>query len=153
MNRKRDENQKSATGRPSSRVSGAAAPWIVIGLAVIVGGAILVASNLPSGTDHPDPRPGITGVTVIPASRYVQYARVSAVYAQAREIAPTLDGIYCHCDCSKHSGHRSLLTCFESDHGAACDICLSEATIAYRMLKEGRTLNEIRDAIDDLYGG
>ena len=152
MNRKNVGKQKSGTGRSSGVRPGALTPWIVIGLSLFMGGAILVASNLPARTDHPEPRPGLTGATVIPASRYVQYARVSAVYAQAREIAPTLDGIYCHCDCSKHSGHRSLLSCFESDHGAACDICLSEATIAYRMLKEGRTLDEIRSAIDELYG-
>lgn len=152
MNRNNAAKQKNGTGRPSGGRSGSAAPWIVIGLSLLVGVGILVGSNLPSGTEHPVPRPEITGETVIPASRYVEYARVSAVYQQAREIAPTLDGLYCHCDCSKHSGHRSLLSCFESDHAAACDICLSEATIAYRMLKNGRTLDEIRVAIDELYG-
>ncbi len=152
MNPNNTAKQKNGTVRPSGGRSGSAAPWIVIGLSLLVGVGILVGSNLPSGTEHPVPRPEINGETVIPASRYMEYARVSAVYQQAREIAPTLDGLYCHCDCSKHSGHRSLLSCFESDHAAACDICLSEATIAYRMLKNGRTLDEIRVAIDELYG-
>jgi hypothetical protein len=82
----------------------------------------------------------------------VQYARVSAVYAQAKEVAATLDGIYCHCDCSQHAGHRSLLSCFESDHAAACDICMTEASIAYRMTKDGKSLDDIRQAVDELYG-
>lgn len=141
-------------GGKDPRAGGAAAavPWAVIGLAILVGGGILLASSSSVATEHPDPRPGISGETVIPASRYVQYARVSAVYSQAREIASVLDGLYCHCDCSKHSGHRSLLTCFESDHGAACDICLTEASIAYRMTQDGRSLEDIRQAIDELYG-
>jgi hypothetical protein len=105
-----------------------------------------------SGPKHPDPRPGINGSQVVPASRYLGYERVAAVYAQAAEIPTVLDGLHCYCDCSGHSGHRSLLTCFESDHGAACDICLTEAAIAYRMTKDGRSLQEIRNAIDQLYG-
>ncbi|MGH7699505.1 MAG: PCYCGC motif-containing (lipo)protein, partial [Gemmatimonadales bacterium] len=59
---------------------------------------------------------------------------------------------YCHCDCSKHSGHRSLLTCFESDHGAYCDICMGEAILAARLAAEGRTLDAIRSAIDRQFG-
>ena len=148
---KRKDTRTGKTPAPQRR-SGSLTPWIIMGLSALVGGGILLGSNLSSHSVHPEPRPGITGATVIPASRYVQYARVSAVYAQAREIAPTLDGLYCHCDCSKHSGHRSLLSCFESDHGAACDICLSEASIAYTMLQNGRTLDDIREAIDEMYG-
>jgi hypothetical protein len=153
MSRKKRGQKRNRNASTPQKRPGSMAPWIVMGLSALVGGAILIGSNLPSDSVHPDPRPGITGATVIPASRYVQYARVSAVYAQAREIAPTLDGLYCHCDCSKHSGHRSLLSCFESDHGAACDICLSEASIAYTMLQNGRTLDDIRGAIDEMYGG
>jgi len=59
-----------------------------------------------------------------------------------------LDGLYCHCECSKHSDHRSLLSCFESDHGAMCDICLGEAAMAFKMTQEGKNLSEIRSAID-----
>jgi hypothetical protein len=90
---------------------------------------------------------------VVPAARYASYPRVKEVYSQAAEIASVLDGLHCYCDCSRHSGHRSLLTCFESDHGAACDICLTEAAVAYRMTKDGRGLDDVRDAIDELYGG
>jgi len=150
---KRGSQRRDADGKDRRPGSGAAAvPWTVIVLTLLVGGGILLASSSTGATEHPDPRPGITGETVVPASRYVQYARVSAVYAQAKEVASTLDGLYCHCDCSKHAGHRSLLSCFESDHGAACDICLTEASIAYRMTQDGRSLGEIRQAIDELYG-
>ena len=68
--------------------------------------------------------------------------------AAARTQAATLDGVYCHCDCSKHAGHRSLLTCFEGEHGAYCDICMGEAMVASGMADQGRSLEEIRTAID-----
>jgi hypothetical protein len=124
-----------------------------VGFFFLLAGGVWVGLGLTDQGRHPEPRSGITGETVLPASRYAEYARVSAVYAQAAEVAPVLDGIYCYCDCSRHSGHRSLLTCFESDHAAACDVCLSEAAIAYRMSQDGRSLDEIRAAIDELYGG
>ena len=151
---RRPEHQEKGTvgaGRGDWEMGGAA-PWISLGLFALLAGGVWLALGSTPSNHHPDPRPDITGETVIPASRYLQYARISAVYGQAAEIASILDGLYCHCDCSKHSGHRSLLTCFESDHGAACDICLSEAAIAYRMTKEGRSLDEVRNAIDELYG-
>ena len=125
---------------------------LAVGFFFLLAGGVWLGLGSTTRSHHPEPRPDITGETVLPASRYANYARVSVVYSQAAEIASILDGLYCHCDCSKHSGHRSLLSCFESDHGAACDICLSEAAIAHRMTKAGRSLEEIREAIDELYG-
>ncbi|MGH7529037.1 MAG: PCYCGC motif-containing (lipo)protein, partial [Gemmatimonadales bacterium] len=73
-------------------------------------------------------------------------------YAAARAAAPALDGVYCHCDCSKHAGHRSLLTCFESEHGAYCDVCMGEAMLAAQLAARGASLDEIRGAIDRQFG-
>jgi len=105
-----------------------------------------------SRTEHPDPRPGITAAKVLPAADFVEHPDVARVYALAKEVPEILDGIYCHCDCSKHSHHRSLLTCFESDHGSMCDICMGEVMLAYKMAKEGKTLEQIRVAVDAQYG-
>ncbi len=139
-------------GRGPSRAR-MVAPLIAVGVLSLALVGIWTGVSPDRGGHHPDPRPDVPGGTVIPASTYASYARVSHVYAQAAEIAAVLDGLYCYCDCSRHSGHRSLLSCFESDHAAACDVCLSEAAIAYRMTRDGRSLDEIRDAIDELYGG
>jgi hypothetical protein len=73
-------------------------------------------------------------------------------YAAARSAPAVLDGVYCHCDCSQHAGHRSLLTCFESDHGAYCDICMGEAVLAAQLAARGTSLQEIRAAIDARFG-
>jgi hypothetical protein len=122
----------------------------VMGLAVV---ALLLglAATRSANASHPAPREGLTAADVAPASRYAAYPRIAEVYEMAAEIPGVLDGIYCHCDCSKHSGHRSLLTCFQDDHGAACDVCLTEAALAYRMTREGSSLKQIRKAVDGLY--
>jgi hypothetical protein len=124
--------------------------YVVVALGVVV--LLLGVFNArQANAHHPDPRPGLTAADVESAERYDGYPRVREVYEMAAQIPGVLDGIYCYCDCSKHSGHRSLLTCFQDDHGAACDVCLVEAALAYRMTGEGKSLKEIRKAVDGLY--
>lgn len=128
--------------------------WIygLLGVLLIAAGYRLIAARNAGSTGHPTPRAGITADKVLPASALTEHPDVVSVYAMADEIPEVLDGLYCHCECSKHSGHYSLLECFESDHGAHCDICLEEAELAYRMVKEGKSLTEIRAAIDARFG-
>lgn len=136
---------KRRTSRSRNRLS---AYWLIAG-AVVVTLSFVITRD--ASAHHPDPRPTMTSADVKSASEYSRYPRVAGVYRQAREIPQVLDGLYCYCQCSEHSGHYSLLDCFRSDHGAGCDICLSEATLAYRMTQDGQTLDEIRGAIDQLY--
>jgi hypothetical protein len=124
--------------------------YVVVALGVLVLGLGLMATRS-ANAHHPAPREGLTAADVAPPSRYADYPRIAEVYAMAAQIPHVLDGVYCHCDCSKHSDHRSLLTCFQDDHGAACDVCLTEASLAFRMVGEGRSLKEIRKAVDRLY--
>src|SRR2546427_2694370 len=59
------------------------------------------------GAVHPDPRPGVTAERVLPASMVPNTPGAAEAYAAARIAPAVLDGLYCHCDCSKHFGHRS----------------------------------------------
>ena len=127
-------------------------PWIVAGAAAIVMAAVLFSARPAAGGIHPDPRPGITAERVLTDAAIPHTPGAAEAYAAARAAAGTLDGVYCHCDCSKHSGHRSLLTCFESEHGAYCDICMGEAMMAAQMASRGTSLKEIRAAIDARFG-
>jgi hypothetical protein len=124
------------------------------GLLALAGVVVLTrpAGGGGGGSIHPTPRPGITAAKVVPISFVPRTPGANEAYAAAREAAATLDGMYCHCDCSKHAGHRSLLTCFESEHGAYCDICMGEAMLASGMTKQGKSLTEIRAAIDRQFG-
>jgi hypothetical protein len=36
----------------------------------------------------------------------------------ARDIPDVLDQLYCYCECDKHVGHKSLLSCFTDGHAA-----------------------------------
>lgn len=126
-------------------------PWLIAGAAAAALVAVLVVAR-PAAGAHPDPRPGITAERVLPDVAVPRTPGSIEAYAAARAAAATLDGVYCHCDCSKHSGHRSLLTCFESEHGAYCDICMGEAMIAAQMADRGTSLQEIRAAIDARFG-
>ncbi len=51
---------------------------------------------------------------------------------------------YCYCD---RMGHNSLHSCFESAHGARCDICLKELYYSYAQHQKGKTAVQIRKGI------
>ena len=126
-------------------------PWIVAGAAGLAVAGLLLSHGGPTGL-HPEPRPGVTAERVLPPS-FVPAAPAEAAeaYAAARRAPQLLDGLYCHCECAKHFGHRSLLTCFESDHGARCDVCMGEALLATRLAAGGTRLAAIRRAIDERF--
>lgn len=72
-------------------------------------------------------------------------------YRIAKEIPEVLDSLYCYCDCAKHSGHKSLLTCYVNTHAAYCDICMAEAFMAAEMHSAGADAVAIRKAVDEKY--
>ena len=49
-------------------------------------------------------------------------------------------------------GHRSLLSCFESDRAIGCLGCREEARIVARMARAGKSLADIRAAVDRKWG-
>ena len=100
---------------------------------------------------HPDPRPGITAAAVLDPAGMPRPAR--AAYEAAREIPQVLDGLDCHCDCAARDGLRSLLSCFETRMPLTCGYCREEAELALKLHREGRTLAEIREAVDREFGG
>ncbi len=127
-------------------------PWIIAGLA---GGAVVAfvwTSRTGRAPLHPEPRPGVTSERVLPASLLLKTPGAPEAYAAARGAPQVLDGVFCYCRCAKNFGHRSLLTCFESDHGAQCDICMGEAMLATGLAAQGNSLVHIRRAIDQRFG-
>jgi hypothetical protein len=120
--------------------------------------APLVAMALPTRplralrrNGHPDPRPGIDGSRVLPADAVA--AHVADLFDGIRAMAPVVDGIRCHCGCAEVEGMYSLLSCYEGMGMAQyCDICSGEGRLAVRLHAEGRSLDEIRTAIDRRFG-
>jgi len=133
-------------------VSGRGAlPWIVAGGAVVALGVVLLAGRA-RDTRHPEPRPGVTAIGVLPPVAVPRVPGALEAYAAARTAPGLVDGLYCYCHCRENANHRSLLTCFESEHGAYCDICMSEAVLATQMAAGGSSLGQIRQAIDARFG-
>jgi hypothetical protein len=103
------------------------------------------------GLPHPDPRPGITGENVLAESEVGERRRVREAYAAARAHPELFDGVYCACECDKSMGHRSLLSCFESRQAIGCMACREEGELVGRLARDGKTLDEIRLAVDKEY--
>ncbi|HYK81622.1 MAG TPA: CYCXC family (seleno)protein [Gemmatimonadales bacterium] len=128
-------------------------PWTIAAVAAAAALGVLVARG--SGGHrvvHPEARPGVTAERVLPPSLVLNPSNAAEAYAAARQAPQLLDALYCHCDCARNFGHRSLLTCFESDHGSQCDICMGEALLATRLAERGNSLEQIRHAIDERFG-
>ncbi|HEV2751719.1 MAG TPA: CYCXC family (seleno)protein [Gemmatimonadales bacterium] len=124
-------------------------PWAIAGAALLALVLFLTMSRQQGhAAVHPDPRPDVTAERVLPPAMLSNERGVLEAYAAARSAPQVLDGIFCYCQCARNFGHRSLLTCFESDHGSRCDICMGEAMMATQLAAQGNSLGAIRRAID-----
>ena len=104
------------------------------------------AGSLPP---HPDPRPGITGAHVLSADKLGTDKKVIQLFDGVRKIPEVMDGIRCNCSCPNPPEYRSLLSCFEGRGMARdCVICQGQARLAIRLHAEGKSLSEIRQAVD-----
>jgi hypothetical protein len=103
---------------------------------------------------HPTPRPGITAAKVVTSDKLDGNANLIAVFDGVREIPEVIDGIRCQCGCAASEGFYSLLTCYEGENAMAkmCHVCQGEGKLAVRLNKEGKSLDEIRVAIDAKFG-
>lgn len=106
-----------------------------------------------AGSGHPDPRPGIDGSNVLTADRLQDAPDLIPVYDGIRTIPHIADGVRCSCGCASDAGMRSLLSCFEqSGMAKGCIICQTEGRMVVRLHNRGRSLHQIRAAIDARFG-
>ncbi|MBO0589026.1 PCYCGC motif-containing (lipo)protein [Sporosarcina sp. E16_8] len=84
------------------------------------------------------------------------------VYKMAGTATDIIKWMPCYCGCGESAGHGSNLNCFIDevredgsvvwdDHGTRCQVCLDIAVQSVMMTKEGKSLKEIRDFIDENY--
>jgi hypothetical protein len=82
----------------------------------------------------------------LPPERFFGQARQA--YQVAKEIPQVLAQLPCYCHCDESFGHKSLHSCYETDHSSQCAVCVNEALLAYRLQKEqGLTAPQIRARI------
>ena len=103
---------------------------------------------------HPDPRPGITADKVLTREQLGVWASALPAFDDVRQIPEIVDGIRCNCGCAGEPGFYSLLSCYEGDEAMArfCPICQGQGRLAYRLHQAGKSLDEIRAAIDARFG-
>ncbi len=117
---------------------------------------------------HPSAAPPVAAVSLVPAyyrtappantlpptlSPALFTGNERLAYQAAKEIPQTLAQMPCYCHCDKGHGHKSLLSCFESQHGENCGICIGEALMAHQLKKRSRLTDaEIREQIIAAYG-
>jgi hypothetical protein len=105
------------------------------------------------GPQHPDPRPGITGANVATKEQLSDTPALIPLFDSVREMPEIADGIRCHCGCADTPGYRSLLSCYEGKAMAReCHTCQGQARLAARLRRSGKSLDEIRAAIDAKFG-
>ena len=77
---------------------------------------------------------------------------IRLAYQAAKEIPQTLAQLPCYCHCDRGHNHKSLHSCFETEHGENCGICIGEALMAYNLQKQGVGVTEIRNKVIAAYG-
>lgn len=103
---------------------------------------------------HPTPRPGITAAKVPIGGELGNDPKLIRLFDSVRAIPEVVDGIRCQCGCASSEGFYSLLTCYEGESAMArsCTVCQGEGSLVARLHKEGKSLDEIRRAIDAKFG-
>jgi hypothetical protein len=102
---------------------------------------------------HPTPRAGVDASKVLRADQLTENPKAAPEFDMVRQIPEIADGIRCQCGCAEMPEFYSLLSCYEADGMAQhCRICQGEGRLAFTMHRQGKTLDEIRAAIDDRFG-
>ena len=103
---------------------------------------------------HPTPRPGITAAKVLTKEQLSHDPGMIPLFDSIREIPEVVDGIRCNCGCASSPGFYSLLSCYEGSAMAQyCPICQGQGRLVARLHKQGKSLEDIRVAVDAQFGG
>lgn len=77
--------------------------------------------------------------------------KIKAAQVHAYELAAKVPQVIyqqpCYCYCDRGHGHKSLHSCFESEHGGNCAACMKELFYSYQMTQQKKTPAQIRMGI------
>ncbi|WP_391204988.1 PCYCGC motif-containing (lipo)protein [Psychrobacillus sp. L4] len=99
---------------------------------------------------------------ILPTFLDKQSEDMKLVYQAAAKANDVLKWMPCYCGCGDSAGHVSNFNCFVheikengevvwDDHGTRCAACLETAVMSINMVQQGKSLIEIRKAIDEAY--
>jgi len=100
--------------------------------------------------------------SVLPSFLDNQTDLIRAAYQIAGQAPEVLEWMPCYCGCGESAGHKSNMNCFIQevkedgkivwdDHGTRCNVCIEIAVNSVKMHKDGKSLKEIRQTIDENY--
>jgi len=72
-------------------------------------------------------------------------------YLVAQQHPELLAQLDCYCGCEQHEGHKNLLDCFRTNHGASCAACTGEAVTAGQLYENGTPVEQIRELLHQRY--
>ena len=111
----------------------------------------VVAANADK-LDKPDKTAKVDKKDLAPVLEPSQFYGAAAMgYAAAKACPEVQAKLFCYCGCDVTDKHTSLLDCFTSYHGVDCHICQEEAVLALKMHREGATIAQIQEKVDQTY--
>lgn len=121
---------------------------LLAGMSALAVVAFAQGDHVPAYNSAP-PKAGEV-MPILPADQRVGELFSNPYQVRAYQLAAKIPGVInqlpCYCYCER-IGHKSLHTCYESDHGAHCGICMKEMFYAYEQTKLGKKPAQIRAAI------
>jgi hypothetical protein len=79
---------------------------------------------------------------------FFTHAYQPVAYQMAMSTSDVIYQLPCYCWCDRALGHKSLRSCFESEHGGVCTLCMQEVAYAYQQTQLGKSPMQIRAGID-----
>ena len=141
---------------------------VLVGIGVVALVAVVAALTARGASPAPAKAPGAASAQpgqnscsvclernpVLDPAKYAGWndADVAKAYIVAQQYPATIDLLHCFCECEespKHH-HKTLLTCFTTDHGASCGICQHEALLAGKLKREGASDEEVENVVESL---
>ena len=95
-----------------------------------------------------DAAAGSNGLTLNPELFQGETHEAYLVAQRHPELLAQLD---CYCGCEQHEGHKNLLDCFRTNHGATCATCTGEAVTAGQLYENGTPVEQIRALLSQRY--
>jgi len=114
--------------------------------------AVTTTTNTPTTNTPATKTAAPLDLTTVPADIAEHYEYAAAHLVEFRQIP-------CWCGCMQYLGHRNLADCFiRADgkgweaHAATCSVCIAEATMAERMLRQGQSAHDVAEAVTLQFG-
>lgn len=177
MGRKSSGKLSGASGPPPGARRSLGGATIAVGAVVVVLGGFLYWRQSPAGAPHAAETPPSAAVVAkphvqetLPPLQFPTYALqrphdvIRAAYRFAAEHPEVLTYVPCFCGCEA-GGHRGNHDCFVreraangdvvawDEHGMDCNLCIDIAWRSRQLLEEGKSVADIRVAIEREWGG